>query len=114
MPTVPSGDWYCPGCDMLFSYSVEELRDDAVPSYHQGDPYVDNVLLTYVRSGHDQSVLQALVPERLRPYISTRAVGSSRTLSFQIRCWCTVLCTNRALRAQGARMLGSPALPWLT
>jgi len=69
MSTVPSGDWYCPGCDVLFANSVEELRDDAtVLSYHQGDPYIDNVLLTYVRSGHDQSVLQALAPERLRPY----------------------------------------------
>jgi len=61
MSTVPSGDWYCPGCGVLFANSVEELRDDAtVLSHHQGDPYVDNVLLTYVRCGHDQAVLQAL------------------------------------------------------
>jgi hypothetical protein len=29
MSTVPSGEWFCSGCDVLFSNSIEELRDDS-------------------------------------------------------------------------------------
>ena len=44
--TVPSGDWYCPTCDVYADMHLQELRDDAtVLQYHQGDPYVNNTLL---------------------------------------------------------------------
>jgi hypothetical protein len=87
MSTVPSGEWYCPGCDVLFANSVEELRDDeTVLSYHPGDPYLDNVLLTFVRSGHKEATLAAL------------AVGSEQ----------------RPARLKGQRLRVHPKLPdWL-
>lgn len=73
MSTLASGDWYCPGCDVLFGNAAEELQDDAtVLSYHQGDPYVDNVLLSYVRRGHDDYVLADLVA---RPSVAISAQG---------------------------------------
>lgn len=67
MSTVPSGEWFCSGCDVLFSNSVEELRDDeTVLTHHQGDPYLDAVLLAYVRSGHSASLLSDLATDRWR------------------------------------------------
>lgn len=93
MSTVPSGDWYCPGCDVLFGNSVEELRDDStVLRYHQGDPYVDNVLLTYVRCQHDATILAELVPERVLPY---RHKGSRLQVHPKLPDWLLV-CKRRA------------------
>lgn len=68
MSTIPSGEWFCSGCDVLFSNSLEELRDEStVLCYHSGDPYVDNELLAYVRGGHSDAVLASLAPARQRP-----------------------------------------------
>jgi hypothetical protein len=53
MSSVPSGDWYCPGCYVLLINSLAELMDsDIVLSRHQGDPYFDDVFESYARSGH--------------------------------------------------------------
>ena len=66
MSTVPSGDWFCPGCDPWFT-NVSELCDpDTVLVYAPGDPHVDDFLLAYVRSGMDDSVIQGLARGRVR------------------------------------------------
>jgi hypothetical protein len=64
MSTVPSGDWYCPGCDLLFT-NLAELCDPVL-AYHARDPYEDPLLLAYVRSGGDESLLATLMGRQAR------------------------------------------------
>ena len=57
MSTVPSGDWLCLGCDPVF-HNLDELDDPhTVLSYRPGDPYLDDYLCAYVRSGLCHSML---------------------------------------------------------
>jgi len=66
MSTVPSGEWLCPGCDLLFG-NLEELRDPAtILRYATNDPYCDDLLVSYVLAGHEESVLSALPPRQAR------------------------------------------------
>ena len=79
--TVPSGDWFCPACDPYFGErggsKLAELRDVKTPfSYHSWDPYVDEQLLTYIRSGHDLETLSILSP---RTALEIRRRGSYGT-----------------------------------
>jgi hypothetical protein len=66
MSTVPSGDWYCPGCDLMFS-NFDELRDpEPILQYAANDPYCDNLLVSYVLAGHDESLLASLPVRQAR------------------------------------------------
>jgi hypothetical protein len=62
MSTVPTGDWYCPGCDPLFRNFDELCDPNPVLAYRPSDPYLHDALLTYVRCGCDESVLAAVAP----------------------------------------------------
>jgi hypothetical protein len=66
MSTVPTGDWFCPGCDLVFG-NLDELRDpNTVLSYASNDPYCDSLLVSYVLAGHDESLLSALPARQAR------------------------------------------------
>lgn len=52
MTTVPSGSWYCPGCDPVARNGLQELYNPATPlRYHSGDLYAWPELLAYLRTG---------------------------------------------------------------
>lgn len=73
MSTVPSGDWLCPGCDPLFGNGISELCDpNPVLQYSSCDPYCQDLLLAYVRSNGDDSVLAGL-PARTARVLRHRA-----------------------------------------
>lgn len=79
MATVPSGHWYCTACNPVWSSPLDELFDgDTVLQYYAGDPYLDNVLLTYVGSGHDEQVIAGMLRVRWHLCV-TRAPGSACT-----------------------------------
>ncbi len=65
MSTVPSGEWFCPGCDVYFENVAELCDPDTVLSYHRSDPYLDDFLLLYVRSGLREEFLPPLEARRL-------------------------------------------------
>lgn len=57
--TVPSGSWYCPGCDPTFA-NLSELCDPNTPlQYPAHDPYLDSALLEYVHGDHSDAHLPA-------------------------------------------------------
>jgi hypothetical protein len=60
MSTVPTGDWLCPGCDPLFSNFKELYDANPVLQYTSCDPYCNEVLLAFVRSGYDPAFLEGL------------------------------------------------------
>jgi transposase InsO family protein len=74
MSTVPSGDWLCPGCDPVFSNSAELCDAHTVLRYAAGDPYTDDLLVAYVRSGGSDSLLSAL-PSRMARVLCHRAAS---------------------------------------
>lgn len=72
--TVPTGEWYCPGCDPLFG-NLEELFDAApILQYTSCDPYCNEVLLSFVRSGYDEVFLEGL-PSRTARIVRHRAAS---------------------------------------
>jgi hypothetical protein len=106
MSTVPSGEWFCSGCDVLFSNSIEKLRDEAtVLRYHAGDPYLDSVLLAYVRGGHSDSMLAILALAQRRA-LQRRGRRVRCTASCRIGCLCVVWLV--------ARIAGALVPPWST
>lgn len=74
MSSVPSGDWICYNCDVYFENVAEMCDPDTVLSYCSGDPYLDDFLLAFVRSGRDESVLEGL-PARRAAAIRSRAAA---------------------------------------
>jgi hypothetical protein len=67
---VPSGDWYCPGCDIFIGPNahlrIDELKDKQTPlQYSQHDPYVNFRLLDYGRTNHCVELLRGLPPKAL-------------------------------------------------
>mgnify|MGYP001809986550 CR=1 FL=1 len=128
MSTVPSGDWLCPGCDVLFG-NFEELRDPAtILQYANHDPYCDELLVSYVLSGQEAALLSALPARQsralqhrawsLRPH--PRMAGwlqvASHTQEGAVQ-WCTcpplqyrwdlIRCMHDSLGHAGVRRLSS-------
>ena len=97
LSTVPSGEWYCPGCDPLFSNQLGELCDPRSPLvYAVGDPYLNEYLLAYVRNECAEVVLEAL-PAReaahvrkaagaFKVHLSVCDAGSCYTCVFKLVC----------------------------
>ena len=63
--TVPSGDWLCPACDPTFLNLAELHNPATVLQYRQLDPYLNDHLLTYLRSGRDSAFLPSESPRRI-------------------------------------------------
>lgn len=62
--TAPDGDWYCPGCDPLFTNLAEMHDPTTVLLARQGDPYRSPALLAYVRAGNVTAALPLEASER--------------------------------------------------
>lgn len=76
--TVPSGEWFCPACDLFCGERgvarLREIENSQTPlQYHPWDPYLDPDLLGYVRAGHAIELLHALPP---RAALDVRRRGS--------------------------------------
>lgn len=107
MSTVPSGDWHCSSCLPVFGSPLDELFDgDTVLQYHQGDPYADNLLLAYIRSGHDESLLASLAQGRLAPL---RHKGARFRKHPRVADW---LLVNKARATQPERWLTCPPVEY--
>ena len=74
MSSVPSGDWLCPGCDPWFKNVAELCDDHTILQYGSGDPYCHELLLAYVRSDGDDSLLAGL-PSRQARALKHRAAS---------------------------------------
>lgn len=57
--TAPSGQFFCPACDVGFQNSVAELADGSTPlRYNSGqDPHNNEALLLYLHSGRQDALL---------------------------------------------------------
>ena len=107
LSTVPSGEWYCPGCDPLFSNQLGELCDPRSPLvYAVGDPYLNEYLLAYVRNECAEVVLEAL-PARGAAHVR-KAAGAFKVHP-SIEDWLLVC---KSIRGQGYRWLTCPPVSY--
>jgi hypothetical protein len=72
--TVPTGDWLCPGCDPVFSNLAELYDSNPVLQHASCDPYCNDLLLAFVRSGFDDAFLAGL-PSRTASSLRHRAAS---------------------------------------
>ena len=107
LSTVPSGDWYCPGCDPLHSNQLAELCDSQSPLvYAIGDPYLNEFLLAYVRSEFSDCILEELPA---REAARVRKAASAFKQHPSIDGWLLVC---KRIRGQGYRWLTCPPVSY--
>jgi len=66
MSTVPTGDWFCPNCDRWYDNIAELCDPNTVLSYRSNDPFCDDLLLNFVRSGWNEDFLQGVSDRQVR------------------------------------------------
>lgn len=104
----PSGDWFCPACDPFAVWEkggLSELEMQDTPlQYHPQDPYRDEPLMDFLRSGEDPHLLEHLSAEERK---EVRRKAQQYKLHPGLEGWLLVL---RASRDSAPRWLVCPPL----